>query len=144
MTVLERYAVFLQPKPGTSSSSSQGGAAEFVNKGPHQQPQTLEELLERQWEQGSQFLMEQASHFDSKCSAYSLFFIGPTSASFLFIFIFSYNNKHLEASEIQTRICGSVGKSADHYTTTTDHLSYKLLKALCICIKDYETQRPIL
>ncbi len=30
------------------------------------QPQTLEELLERQWEQGSQFLMEQASHFDSK------------------------------------------------------------------------------
>ena len=30
------------------------------------QPQTLDELLERQWEQGSQFLMEQASHFDSK------------------------------------------------------------------------------
>ena len=29
------------------------------------QPQTLDELLERQWEQGSQFLMEQASHFDS-------------------------------------------------------------------------------
>lgn len=29
-------------------------------------PQTLEQLLERQWEQGSQFLMEQAQHFDSK------------------------------------------------------------------------------
>lgn len=34
--------------------------------GGAQQPQTLDELLERQWEQGSQFLMEQASHFDSK------------------------------------------------------------------------------
>jgi hypothetical protein len=29
-------------------------------------PQSLEQLLERQWEQGSQFLMEQAQHFDSK------------------------------------------------------------------------------
>ena len=29
-------------------------------------PQNLEQLLERQWEQGSQFLMEQAQHFDSK------------------------------------------------------------------------------
>lgn len=28
--------------------------------------QTIEQLLERQWEQGSQFLMEQAQHFDSK------------------------------------------------------------------------------
>ena len=34
--------------------------------GGKNQPQTLDELLERQWEQGSQFLMEQASHFDSK------------------------------------------------------------------------------
>jgi hypothetical protein len=57
--------VIFQPKPGTSSSASQAGT-DFVNKGPHQQPQTLEELLERQWEQGSQFLMEQASHFDSE------------------------------------------------------------------------------
>ena len=31
---------------------------------PSRQPQTLEELLERHWEQGSRFLMEQASHFD--------------------------------------------------------------------------------
>ncbi|XP_076397122.1 coiled coil domain containing protein Alhambra isoform X5 [Megachile rotundata] len=29
-------------------------------------PQTLDQLLERQWEQGSQFLMEQAQHFDSE------------------------------------------------------------------------------
>lgn len=28
--------------------------------------QSLEQLLERQWEQGSQFLMEQAQHFDSE------------------------------------------------------------------------------
>jgi len=31
---------------------------------PARQPQTMEELLERHWEQGSRFLMEQASHFD--------------------------------------------------------------------------------
>ena len=31
---------------------------------PAHQPQTLEELLERHWKQGSRFLMEQASHFD--------------------------------------------------------------------------------
>ncbi|CAH2226509.1 jg171 [Pararge aegeria aegeria] len=28
--------------------------------------QSLDQLLERQWEQGSQFLMEQAQHFDNK------------------------------------------------------------------------------
>ena len=33
-------------------------------------PQSLEQLLERQWEQGSQFLMEQAQHFDSKWNQY--------------------------------------------------------------------------
>jgi len=30
-----------------------------------QMPTTMEQLLERQWEQGSQFLMEQGQHFDS-------------------------------------------------------------------------------
>lgn len=30
-------------------------------------PQSLEQLLERQWEQGSQFLMDQANHLDSEC-----------------------------------------------------------------------------
>lgn len=34
-------------------------------------PQSLEQLLERQWEQGSQFLMEQAQHFDSKIQTFS-------------------------------------------------------------------------
>lgn len=41
-------------QPGTSSGTLGGGAI----------PQTLDQLLERQWEQGSQFLMEQAQHFD--------------------------------------------------------------------------------
>jgi len=35
-------------------------------------PQSLEQLLERQWEQGSQFLMEQAQHFDSKSNIEAL------------------------------------------------------------------------
>nr|XP_033327511.1 protein AF-10-like isoform X3 [Megalopta genalis] len=39
----------------TAGSASLGGGAI---------PQTLDQLLERQWEQGSQFLMEQAQHFD--------------------------------------------------------------------------------
>jgi hypothetical protein len=38
-------------------------------------PQSLEQLLERQWEQGSQFLMEQAQHFDSKPSIDKVLFI---------------------------------------------------------------------
>ena len=65
--------VFIQAK-SSSSTSSQVSTSEPTPstsasaKAPHQQPQTLEELLERQWEQGSQFLMEQASHFDSKLS----------------------------------------------------------------------------
>merc|ERR1719357_1640622 len=46
-----------------SQGSGQGGSTGEAPK-PNQHPQTLEELLERQWEQGSQFLMEQASHFD--------------------------------------------------------------------------------
>jgi hypothetical protein len=33
-------------------------------------PASLEQLLERQWEMGSQFLMEQAQHFDSKWRVY--------------------------------------------------------------------------
>lgn len=37
-------------------------------------PQSLEQLLERQWEQGSQFLMEQAQHFDSKLRFYYMTF----------------------------------------------------------------------
>lgn len=50
----------------SSSTSTSHGSGEQSSK--PSQPQTLEELLERQWEQGSQFLMEQASHFDSKCN----------------------------------------------------------------------------
>ena len=35
-------------------------------------PASLEQLLERQWEQGSQFLMGQAQHFDSKSIVFSI------------------------------------------------------------------------
>ena len=41
-------------------------ASDLLSGNSKSQPQTLDELLERQWEQGSQFLMEQASHFDSE------------------------------------------------------------------------------
>merc|ERR1719150_2684411 len=57
------------PLPGgkraKSSTSSSAATNASSNDGRNKdQPQTLDELLERQWEQGSQFLMEQASHFD--------------------------------------------------------------------------------
>jgi hypothetical protein len=46
---------------GNSFSAALAGGP--VNAG--NLPQSLDQLLERQWEQGSQFLMEQAQHFDS-------------------------------------------------------------------------------
>ncbi|GAB0098684.1 protein AF-10 [Sergentomyia squamirostris] len=57
---------------GKNSSSQQGppslttvlGAGSGSSTGSGTTPQSLEQLLERQWEQGSQFLMEQAQHFD--------------------------------------------------------------------------------
>ncbi|KAH0953377.1 hypothetical protein HN011_004746 [Eciton burchellii] len=48
-------SVFSTSSNQASTSGSLGGGAI---------PQTLDQLLERQWEQGSQFLMEQAQHFD--------------------------------------------------------------------------------
>ena len=48
-----------------SSSSSSTSNSTLSSQGPTQ-AQSLEQLLERQWEQGSQFLMEQAQHFDSE------------------------------------------------------------------------------
>ncbi|XP_042210487.1 protein AF-10-like isoform X2 [Homarus americanus] len=45
-------------KENISGSNSNGSSQ------PPPFPQSLEQLLERQWEQGSQFLMEQAQHFD--------------------------------------------------------------------------------
>ena len=56
---------FLLQRSSSSTTTSQGSGEGGSSSKPAQ-PQTLEELLERQWEQGSQFLMEQASHFDSK------------------------------------------------------------------------------
>ena len=54
------------PFQKSSTSSSAATNASSTDGKNKDQPQTLDELLERQWEQGSQFLMEQASHFDSK------------------------------------------------------------------------------
>lgn len=52
-----------QPQ-GPSLASMLGGSGQPTAHG--NTPQSLEQLLERQWEQGSQFLMEQAQHFDSE------------------------------------------------------------------------------
>jgi len=46
---------------GSTVPPTPASAASTSNSTP---PQTLEQLLERQWEQGSQFLMEQAQHLD--------------------------------------------------------------------------------
>ncbi|XP_054009866.1 protein AF-10 isoform X2 [Hylaeus anthracinus] len=48
--------------PNTSTSTGAGSITGSLGGGAI--PQTLDQLLERQWEQGSQFLMEQAQHFD--------------------------------------------------------------------------------
>ncbi|XP_068905418.1 protein AF-10-like isoform X3 [Tenebrio molitor] len=49
---------------GGSSTTSGSGLSSMLGGGGGNIPQTLDQLLERQWEQGSQFLMEQAQHFD--------------------------------------------------------------------------------
>ena len=58
--------IFNALQRSSSSTTASQGSGEGGSSSKAAQPQTLEELLERQWEQGSQFLMEQASHFDSK------------------------------------------------------------------------------
>ncbi|XP_058821739.1 protein AF-10 isoform X4 [Topomyia yanbarensis] len=50
------------PTGGPSLTSMLSGSGTATANG--NTPQSLEQLLERQWEQGSQFLMEQAQHFD--------------------------------------------------------------------------------
>ena len=60
-------SMFGVPLPGRRRTHDSGRSAPHAVAGmldPARQPQTLEELLERHWEQGSRFLMEQASHFD--------------------------------------------------------------------------------
>ncbi|XP_056647033.1 protein AF-10 isoform X1 [Diorhabda sublineata] len=49
---------------GSSTASGGSGLSSMLSGGGGNIPQTLDQLLERQWEQGSQFLMEQAQHFD--------------------------------------------------------------------------------
>ncbi|XP_055849750.1 protein AF-10 isoform X2 [Episyrphus balteatus] len=50
--------------PTSMPNSANSLASMFGGNGGGYAPQSLEQLLERQWEQGSQFLMEQAQHFD--------------------------------------------------------------------------------
>uniref|UniRef100_A0A2A4IZP9 PHD-type domain-containing protein n=1 Tax=Heliothis virescens TaxID=7102 RepID=A0A2A4IZP9_HELVI len=52
----------LIPPPLINKAASGGS----ISSGRSSSAQSLDQLLERQWEQGSQFLMEQAQHFDSK------------------------------------------------------------------------------
>ncbi|KAK9888613.1 hypothetical protein WA026_000843 [Henosepilachna vigintioctopunctata] len=47
-----------------STASGNSGLSGMLGGTSGNIPQTLDQLLERQWEQGSQFLMEQAQHFD--------------------------------------------------------------------------------
>ncbi|XP_028131273.1 protein AF-10 isoform X2 [Diabrotica virgifera virgifera] len=49
---------------GSSTASGGSGLSSMLGGGGGTIPQSLDQLLERQWEQGSQFLMEQAQHFD--------------------------------------------------------------------------------
>ncbi|XP_013179368.1 PREDICTED: protein AF-10-like isoform X3 [Papilio xuthus] len=49
--------------PGEGSSAI-AGVSGLSGRGATSSAQSLDQLLERQWEQGSQFLMEQAQHFD--------------------------------------------------------------------------------
>lgn len=69
----ETKTLNIQSKQSSSSSSTttSSGPASLTSmlsgaSSTNGAPQSLEQLLERQWEQGSQFLMEQAQHFDSK------------------------------------------------------------------------------
>uniref|UniRef100_T1IZ57 PHD-type domain-containing protein n=1 Tax=Strigamia maritima TaxID=126957 RepID=T1IZ57_STRMM len=52
------------PLPPSRTSSVASSRNSGLNNNLTQFPQSLEQLLERQWEQGSQFLMDQAQHFD--------------------------------------------------------------------------------
>lgn len=54
----------LPPRPQSSLSRSSSCTMTNPNNHAPPPPQRLEQLLERQWEQGSQFLMEQSEHFD--------------------------------------------------------------------------------
>ena len=65
--------IFNALQRSSSSTTASQGSGEGGSSSKAAQPQTLEELLERQWEQGSQFLMEQASHFDSKLISHEFF-----------------------------------------------------------------------
>lgn len=72
------HAKFIQARQSNANSNaSASGLSSMLGGSGGVIPQTLDQLLERQWEQGSQFLMEQAQHFDSRIipSVLCLFFV---------------------------------------------------------------------
>lgn len=88
-------------------------------------PQSLEQLLERQWEQGSQFLMEQAQHFDSKLSKN---FSIPRSKTFLLLVASLLSCLHqlkIENSRLEDHINGLVSRR-DHLLAVNARLAIPL------------------
>ena len=61
------------PQSSDNSNSQDISAGETSKTNQH--PETLEELLERQWDQGSQFLREGGRHFDSKFYHLTYYFL---------------------------------------------------------------------
>lgn len=88
-------------------------------------PQSLEQLLERQWEQGSQFLMEQAQHFDSKiCQLIQQ----NTSYNFLLLVASLLSCLHqlkIENSRLEDHINGLVSRR-DHLLAVNARLAIPL------------------
>lgn len=56
--------VIASARSAAAAANGQAGGSGAAAAAPGTVPQSLDQLLERQWEQGSQFLMEQAQHFD--------------------------------------------------------------------------------
>ncbi|CAH1790435.1 unnamed protein product [Owenia fusiformis] len=54
----------IKPKALSMASKGSSFGDSLGDMGGFRVPQSMEQLLERQWEQGSQFLMEQGQHFD--------------------------------------------------------------------------------
>lgn len=75
MTFIKQISLFQNKPASTATTTTSSGPASLTSMlsgtSSNGVPQSLEQLLERQWEQGSQFLMEQAQHFDSKIQTFS-------------------------------------------------------------------------
>lgn len=66
MKFIFKLYLFIILQGTTKPQGSASSWSSFTNGlNNNNNPQALEDLLERQWEQGGAFLMEQAQHFDS-------------------------------------------------------------------------------